>query len=45
MLGIENNLYIERFLYEYKIELVINEVQIGDEISVEDKVKYEFPEV
>ncbi len=27
-----------------KTELVINEVQIGDEISVEDKIKYEFPE-
>jgi len=27
-----------------KTELVINEVQIGDEISVEDKTKYEFPE-
>jgi mannose-1-phosphate guanylyltransferase len=26
-----------------KTELIINEVQIGEEISVEDKVKYEFP--
>ncbi len=26
-----------------KTELIINEVQIGEEISAEDKVKYEFP--
>ncbi len=27
-----------------RTELVLNEVQIGTEVSVEDKIKYEFPE-
>jgi mannose-1-phosphate guanylyltransferase len=26
-----------------KTELVLNEVQVGKEISVEDKIKYDFP--
>ena len=28
-----------------KTKLVINEVQLGEDITVEDKIKYDMPEV